>query len=165
MPALSNGVAAPDFTLPLLRGGEFSLKEALQRGPVVLAFFKVSCPVCQFSFPYFERLYKAYGKGAVSIIGVSQDHAADTQRFAQQFGVTFPIVLDDMKQYLVSNAYGLTNVPTLFLIAPDGEIQISAVGWSRPDLEQIGRELATATEITQVPLITSKDNAPDFKAG
>src|SRR5947209_7650201 len=97
MAALSAGVAAPDFTLPLLQGGEFALKPALQRGPVVLAFFKISCPVCQFALPYFERLYKSYGKGEVSIVGISQDKAADTRRFAQEFGVTFPIALDETR--------------------------------------------------------------------
>jgi len=165
MAALSSGVKAPEFTLPLLSGGNFSLPKALQRGPVLLAFFKVSCPVCQFAFPYFERLYKAYGQGAVSIVGVSQDNAADTERFAREFGITFPIALDDMRSYATSNAYGLTNVPTLFLISPPAEIQVSSVGWSRPEFEQIGRELATATEITQAPLISRTESVPDFKAG
>src|SRR5437763_8379614 len=117
MAALDPGVKAPEVTLPLLSGGNFSLREALARGPVLLAFFKISCPVCQFAFPYFERLYKSYGKGPVTIMGVSQDNAADTRRFAQEFGVTFPIALDDTRSYPVSNAYGLTNVPTLFLVA------------------------------------------------
>ena len=47
MPALDTGVMAPDFTLPTIDGEQVSLKEALQKGPVLLAFFKVSCPVCQ----------------------------------------------------------------------------------------------------------------------
>jgi len=165
MAALSTGVTAPEFTLPLLQGGEFSLKKALERGPVVLAFFKISCPVCQFAMPYFERLFKTYGKSSVSIIGVSQDKAADSRRFAQEYGITFPIALDDTNKYPVSNAYGLTNVPTLFLVTPSGDIQVSAVGWSRPDLEQIGRELAVATQITQSPLISPEERVPDFKSG
>ena len=165
MAALSSGVKAPEFTLPLMGGGRFDLKDALERGPVLLAFFKISCPVCQFAFPYFERLYKAYGKGPVAIIGISQDDAANTQRFAREFGITFPIALDDTRSYAVSNAYGLTNVPTLFLIEPFGEIAVSSVGWARADYEQIGRELATATEIKQAPLIARTESVPDFKAG
>ena len=165
MAALDSGIKAPDFTLPLLQGGKFSLKDALERGPVLLAFFKISCPVCQFAFPYYERLYKAYGKGPVTIVGVSQDNAADTRRFLQEFGITFPIALDDPGKYAVSNAYGLTNVPTLFLVSPSGEIELSSVGWSRQDYEQIGRELATATEITQAPLISRSESVPDLKAG
>ena len=50
---------APDFTLPTLEGQKVSLKQLLQHGPVVLAFFKVSCPVCQYAFPLYERLSQA----------------------------------------------------------------------------------------------------------
>ena len=61
MPALTVGTTAPDFTLPDMDGKQFSLRQAIARGPVVLVFFKVSCPVCQFAFPFIERIYKASG--------------------------------------------------------------------------------------------------------
>ncbi len=59
MSTLSAGVRAPDFTLSTIDGHQVSLHQALKKGPVVLAFFKVSCPVCQYAFPYFERMYQA----------------------------------------------------------------------------------------------------------
>src|SRR5207245_7768002 len=83
----------------------------LSRGPVVAAFFKISCPICQYAFPFLERIYKAYGKKNVSIIGISQNNKKDTAGFLREFGITFPILLDDTNTYPVSNAYGLTNVP------------------------------------------------------
>ena len=52
----------------------------------------------------------------VSFIGISQDNTKKTEAFLNQYGVTFPVVFDDPKNYTVSNAYGLTNVPTLFYI-------------------------------------------------
>ena len=67
----------------------------------------------------------------VSFIGVSQDKAKETEAFMKQFGITFPVALDDPKHYAVSNAYGLTNVPTLFYIEPNAEIEISSVSWSK----------------------------------
>ena len=61
-------------------GPDFLWKRALKKGPVVAAFFKVSCPVCQLAFPYVERIFKAYkGPGKFTLVGVSQDDAADTQ--------------------------------------------------------------------------------------
>ncbi len=39
MPALIAGTAAPDFTLEGMKGGKFSLREALGRGPVLAVFF------------------------------------------------------------------------------------------------------------------------------
>jgi peroxiredoxin len=165
MPALSTETIAPDFSLPLLQGGKFSLQQALKQGPVLLAFFKSSCPVCQFSLPYVERLFQAYGNQNASVVAVSQDDVATTKAFAKEFRLTLPIALDDTARYPVSNAYGLTNVPTLFLVRPSGEIEISCVGWSRQDIEQMGRELAQAGQSTPVPIIHKGEAVPDFKAG
>src|SRR5579859_4188473 len=123
MTALVNGAKAPEFELKTLDGKKFSLYEELARGPVVLAFFKVSCPTCQYAFPFLERLQKAYGRNGVSLVGISQNDAKDTKTFLKEFGVTFPILLDDTQTYPVSNSYGLTNVPTIFWIAQDGEIE------------------------------------------
>jgi peroxiredoxin len=142
MVTLRAGAAAPDFTVSTVDGGRFWLQEALKRGPVVLAFFKVSCPVCQYAFPYFERMYQANRDAKATFVGVSQDNAKDTQAFLKQFGATFPVALDDPRDYVVSKAYGLTNVPTLFYIDSSGEIQISSVSWSKADVEAVNEKLA-----------------------
>src|SRR5580700_3653876 len=120
MTTIVAGQTAPDFSLKSIEGTEYSLSKLLKRGPVFVSFFKVSCPVCQFTFPFLQRLYKRYGsKDVVTFLGISQDDARATKEFADQYGVTFPIVLD-AKGYPASNAYGLTNVPTSFLIDTDG---------------------------------------------
>ena len=165
MGALNAGLAAPDFVLPTTGGTQFALKDALARGPVVLAFFKVSCPVCQYAFPFLERIYKAYGGKNVTVVGISQDKQRDTQAFQREYGITFPVLLDDPNSYPVSNAYGLTNVPTVFWIAQDGEIEISSVGWSRQDMEQIHRKMAKQTESGVLPLFKPGEDVRDFRAG
>ncbi len=165
MPALSPGVTAPDFNLKSLDGKPFSLQEALQRGPVVLAFFKVSCPVCQYAFPFLERIYKNAGNKSVTIVGISQDNGRDTAAFMKQFGVTFPVLLDDMSSYPVSNAYGLTNVPSIFLIAQDGDVEISSVGWSRQDVEQVHRKILETNGTGNRLLFKPGENVADFRAG
>lgn len=165
MAAIEIGRKAPSFSLPLLSGGPFSLAEALQQGPVVLAFFKISCPVCQFAFPYLERIYQAAKGQKVSIIGISQNNASDTSAFAKQYGVTFPIAIDDARKYPVSNAYGLTNVPTVFLVSQDGEIEVSSVGWSRADLEEIARRIADSNRIGRIDVIHAGEDVPAFRGG
>jgi cytochrome c biogenesis protein CcmG/thiol:disulfide interchange protein DsbE len=158
------GGTAPGFSLKGLDGKEYSLGKLLQRGPVVAAFFKVSCPVCQFTFPFLERLYKRYGSDAVSFLGISQDEATDTKDFARKFGVTFPIVLDE-KGYPVSNAYSLTSVPTIFLIEPDGEVRVSGMGFGKSDLEAIAKDLAERRKIALTPLFAANENVPAHKPG
>src|ERR1051326_251762 len=144
MPALSTGVRAPEISLPLLGGGKFDLAAALKHGPVLLAFFKVSCPICQMTFPYLERIYKQAATSKLQIVGVSQNDAKATAAFNKEYGVTFPVALEDRDKFAVSNAYGLTNVPTLFLVNQKGNIDMSSVGWSRADVQAIAD--ATASE-------------------
>jgi peroxiredoxin len=159
------GNRAPGFSLKSLDGKEHSLNDLLQRGPVVAAFFKVSCPVCQFTFPFLERLHKRYGGDGVTFLGISQDDARDTKDFAKEFGVTFPMLLDDEKGYIVSNAYGLTNVPTIFLIDTDGTVKVSSMGFDKKDLETIAAELAQRRKIALAPLFRPDEVVPINKPG
>lgn len=165
MPALESGVRAPDIRLSSSDGKAFLLAEALERGPVLAAFYKVSCPVCQFTFPYLERLFKAYGaSGKVTFIGISQDNAQDTKAFAREFGVSFPSLLDN-KGYAVSRAYGLTNVPSVFLIAPDGEIEQTSVGWSKKDILELSRKLSKISGLKESSIFLPNEKVPEYKPG
>ena len=166
MPALEAGVNAPEIELQYLDGRKFSLKEVRKNGPVVAVFFKVSCPVCQMALPYLDRIFKAYGKsGKFTFLGVSQDNAADTQAFNRQFGVAFPVLLDPAGKYPASNAYGLTNVPTTFLISPEGEIEFTTVSWSKADVEQLNRRLAMLTDQEVVQVFQLGEKVAEYKPG
>ena len=165
MAALTAGSTAPDFSLSTLDGKKFSLKEALTRGPVVLAFFKVSCPTCQYAFPFLERLFQAYKNQGVTLIGVSQNPTEDTAAFVKEYRITFPIALDDTKKFPVSNAYALTNVPSLFWVEPDGEIEITSVGWNRAEFEKINQRMAESGKLSVVMPFHSGEEVRDFRAG
>jgi peroxiredoxin len=160
------GNAAPVFSLKALDGTEFSLVKLFERGPVVAAFFKISCPVCQFTFPFLERIYQRYGGDSVTFLGISQDDHRATKDFAKEFGVAFPMLLDEQqKGYPASNAYGLTSVPTIFLIETDGTVKISCMGFDKKDLESIARELAERKKITPSPLFRPDESVPAHKPG
>jgi len=165
MTALAAGTQAPDFNLSSVDGKPFSLRDALAQGPVVAAFFKVSCPVCQYAFPFLDRIYKNYGGRKVTFVGISQNDQKDTTNFMKQFGITFPILLDETKTFPVSNAYGLTNVPTVFWIAADEEIEVSSVGWSRQDIEEIAGKAADANGANVAPLFRPDEQIAEFRAG
>ncbi len=158
------GHQAPAFALNGMNGRGFSLAEALRKGPVVAAFFKISCPVCQFTFPFLERLHKDYGSDAVTFWGISQDDARDTKEFCDEYGITFAALID-ADGYGVSNQYGLTSVPTVLLIAPDGTVKVSCVGFSRADLEEISAELARHTGKKPAAVFRPGEVVPDYKPG
>ncbi|HXJ42691.1 MAG TPA: redoxin domain-containing protein, partial [Bryobacteraceae bacterium] len=75
------GQRAPDFRLAGLDNGEHTLVELLKGGPVFLAFFKVSCPTCQYTLPFLERMYRGLGEGAPRMFTVSQDDPEATREF------------------------------------------------------------------------------------
>ncbi len=158
------GNIAPGFSLKALDNKEYSLNTPPECHSVVAAFFKSSCPVCQFTFPFLERLYKRYGGDAVTFLGISQDDARATRDFAKEYDVTFPMLLDD-DGYPVSNAYGLTNVPTIFLIDTDGTVKVSSMGFDKKDLETIAAELAERKKMSLAPLFRPDEIVPANKPG
>ncbi len=153
---LEAGAQAPGFRLPKLDGGEISLAEITSHGPALLVFFKVSCPVCQLAFPFFERLHQA---GGLPLYGISQDDALDTRDFAKRYGVTFPILFDlESAHFPVSNAYGLTNVPTAFLVDSDGSIVKTIHSWNK-------KEMAALAAAQGAHMFRPGENVPEFKPG
>ena len=147
---LEAGAKAPEFRLAQLDGGELSLAEIVARGPALLAFFKISCPVCQLTFPFLERVHQA---GSLPVYGISQDDAKDTRDFAQRYGVAFPMLLDSKKSgYPASNQYGISSVPTMFRIGRDGAIEQVMLGWRKQEMIALGA-------------VGPGDSVPEWKAG
>src|SRR5947209_18200705 len=106
---LGAGAKTPPFELKTLLGGNESLDAILKKGPALLAFFKSSCPVCQLTFPYLQRMAASTG---VQVIGISQDDANTTNGFNRRFGITFQTLLDPSKAgYPASNEFGIATVP------------------------------------------------------
>jgi peroxiredoxin len=164
MGALPAGTTAPAFSLKNVDGTLVALAEALKRGPVLAAFFKVNCPTCQFTFPFLERLYDSYRDSKFTLLGISQNDAADTRAFCKEYGIKFTMLLDD-HGYPASNDYGLTNVPTLFLISPEGQIQETSVGFVKADLEKLATVAAGAAGKPATPLFKPGEVIPESKPG
>jgi peroxiredoxin len=164
MAALLVGAKAPAISLPSTNGDRVTLAEALKKGPVVAVFFKVSCPTCQFTAPFLERLHETYAGPKFTLWGISQDDARDTRDFFKEFDVEFPTLIDSAG-YPVSNQYGITFVPSIFLISPDGKIQVTSEGFAKRDLEQIAAEVARATGATAETLFKPSEIVPEIKPG
>ena len=153
---LDPGARAPGFRLSRLEGGEATLAELAAGGRVLLVFFKVTCPVCQMTMPFLERMH---GSGTLAICAISQNDARDTREFNGSFGVTIPTLLDsEDEDFPASNAYGIASVPTMFLVEGDGKISRVAEGWSKLDMEALGAAAGMA-------LFRADDDVPAWKAG
>lgn len=162
--ALAPGETAPPISLSSIEGETVSLAGALQKGPVVAAFFKVTCRTSQFTFPYLERIFENYGGGNVTFWAISQDDAEDTREFLNKYKVKFPALLDP-KGYAVSNQYGIASVPTIFVIGADGNIEVSSVGFSKSDIESINVLSARAAGKPVTSVFAPGENVPEHRPG
>jgi len=152
---LAVGDKAPEFLLDTLDGGKKSSAELLRQGPVLLAFFKVSCPTCQLAFPFLDRI----GKGSLPVVAVSQDSERAIRQFHQTYGVSLLTLLDREEDgYPVSNGFGIEFVPTIFLVEPDGVISTVVEGFRKADLESIGLRSGIVT-------FRATESVPAWKAG
>ena len=153
---LSPGARVPEFRLARLDGGESTLHDLIANGPVLLAFFKISCPVCQMTLPYLDRIHSP---NALPIYGISQNDEEDTRDFNRHFGVTFPTLLDsEQNGFPVSNAFGISSVPTMFLIERDGTISRVIEGWVKKDIESLAA-------LSGVSPFRQGESVPAWKAG
>ncbi len=149
---------APGFVLRDLRGEERQLPE---KGPVLLVFYKVSCPTCQLTLPFVGRMHRAYGS-ALSFLGVGQDPPREVSLFAERYGLDFP-QLPEPPPYEVSSAYEVQVVPTLYLIE-EGEILWVEESFVKSSLESLNGELARRAGLDPVPLFEGV-SVPAFKPG
>lgn len=153
---LEPGARAPEFELAGLSGGARSLQSLASGSGVVLAFFKVSCPTCQFTLPFLERMNHG---GKIPIYAVSQDDAEPTREFHLEFGITLPTLLDtEERGYPASNGYGISHVPSLFLVEPDGRVSWTSTGFRKRDLEELGHKLG-------VTPFRRGESVPESKSG
>jgi cytochrome c biogenesis protein CcmG, thiol:disulfide interchange protein DsbE len=121
---------APDFTLPLLDGGQLRLSS--YRGKVVLLdFWATWCVPCREETPHFVELQKKYGDRGLQIIGISMDDSPDpVHPFSQQFHINYPIVMGTAE---VGSAYGgVLGLPIAFLIDREGHIHSKHMGATDP---------------------------------
>jgi peroxiredoxin len=128
--ALKPGAQAPDFSARASLGGkefDFSLAEALSRGPVVLYFYPAAfthgCTIEAHEFAEAIDKYKALG---ASVIGVSSDDIATLNKFSvSECRSKFPVAADGDKKIMTAYdarlALGYAN-RTSYVIAPDGRI-------------------------------------------
>ena len=123
---LSGGSSAPSFTLPEVGGGEVT--DPWADGPVVLAFFKTSCPVCRMSAPVVQ----AIADTGVRVVAIGEDPPKALAAFAADEGLTLT-TLSESEPYPVSSAYGLDTVPSLFLVDEAGLVRDAVVSWDRDE--------------------------------
>ena len=134
LPVPQKGFAAPDFILADPKGQTYTLS-ALRGKPVLVNIWATWCPPCRAEMPAIESHYRQYREQGLVVLGVnatSQDYPLDVVPFTEQYGLTFPILLDETGD-VSADLYGMRGLPTSYFIDPGGVIQRIQVGPMRPD--------------------------------
>lgn len=117
------GFTAPDFTLDSLTGAPITLSDL--RGQVVILNLWASwCPPCRAEMPALNAAYQKLRDYGLVVLGVNttvQDDEAAAREAVQEWGLTFPVVLD--RDGAVGQAYRLQAMPSTFFIGRDGRIR------------------------------------------
>lgn len=127
-PSPREGFPAPDFTLDTLDGKKVTLSE-LRGKVVVVNFWATWCLPCREETPALEKSYEQYKDSDAVILGINltdQDSISEVDSFVQEFGLTYPILLD--RDGRVGYLYQVKGLPTTFFINREGVIRTVLVG-------------------------------------
>ena len=164
MTSLSIGDRTPEFSLDGIDGKSYSVRHSGSH-LTLLTFFKNTCPTCILTLPFLQRLYQRVEGTPLRFWGVSQDSLEETRDFGEQHALSFPL-LPDGPGYPVSNAFGLTSVPTLLLVEPDGRIAWRSIGFVKADLEALATLLHQRLRVPGLtPLFLPAEDVPAIKPG
>lgn len=135
--AAEPGGPAPDFSLSLFDGTNFSLSRHLAGDgrPVVMNFWASWCVPCREEMPIFDGV--ARSRPDVLILGVAvQDTADEARAFADEVGVGYPLGFDAKGKIL--ELYPILGLPTTWFITADGRIaSIRAGQLDQDELERL----------------------------
>ena len=127
-PAPQAGFTVPDFTLTSLDGTDYTLSE-LKGQAVLVNLWATWCPPCRAEMPAIEKMYQEYKDQGLVVLAVDMTYQDDPQKvapFAQEYGLTFPILLDQTG--VVGSAYQLRSLPSSYFIDRFGIIQEVIIG-------------------------------------
>jgi len=130
------GDLAPGFELPDIEGGRVALEDLRGRDHVLLVVWATWCPPCVQEFEHLKRLHHAFeGRGLrILAVGVRYQESFDEVRdFARDVQAPFTVLYDE-REKVVQN-YGVTYIPSNYLIDRDGVIRFAANGLPE-DLEE-----------------------------
>ncbi len=128
--SLQVGDSAPDFELTSLDGENVHLSQ-FKGQPVLISIGATWCPDCRAEAPIVQELHENHPELIVLLID-SKESKEVVQKFADEFGITHPILLDH--DGAVSKLYQVFAIPTELFIDKDGVIRAKIIESVTPEL-------------------------------
>ena len=159
MAALEPGDPFPPLALSDGRGKTIDAPA----GETLYAIFKTTCPTCELTWPFLDRIHRANPSG-LRILAVSQDDPGKTAAFNKRLGVGLETAFD-LDPWTVSDELGVTNVPTLLRVGPNGVVEETIVGFDRARMEGLSKRAAALAGRQAAPLFRADEHVPAIKPG
>ena len=136
--------ARVDFELAALDGSPRTLDD-YAGGYVLLNFWATWCGPCRIEMPALERLHQELADGGLRVVGVDLgEETADVERFVEETGITFEIVIDD--DLSTGRLYAARSLPMTYILDPEGTIVARAIGVRDWDSEPMRSMFAALVE-------------------
>ena len=120
--ALAVGQPAPGFALPDAGGQLQILTELLERGPVVLTFYRGNwCPYCSVQLRAYQQALPELARYGATLVAVSPQTPDFTSLTASEKELTFPVLSD--ADNAVARQYGLA-----YAVGPEVADTLRSVG-------------------------------------
>lgn len=127
--ATPSPMQAHDFSLPSLTGEQVAL-HALRGRWVLVNFWATWCNPCREEMPYLQALAERHAADLVVLSVNMRESSVEVQPFVDQFGITFPILLQPDDAMLLE--YAPRGLPLTYVVAPDGAIALIHYGALQP---------------------------------
>lgn len=139
----SNGLAAPDFSLPSVNGDLVNLSDMRGRF-VILNFWATWCGPCRVEMPELDRLYRAHEAHDLIVLAVNvttSDSVQAVEAFIDELDLSFPVLLDATGA-VTGQLYNVLGLPTTYFIDPAGTIMRMQLGpLTRDELDEFAAGL------------------------
>lgn len=136
-PPLTKGEPTPPFALITLSHRTITLPTDLRGQVVAIRFWADWCPFCKGEMRALEPVYLAHRDQGLRLLAINVRQDRETAAaFVAPLGITYEVLLDE--DGAVARAYGVTGLPTTFILDREGRLAARILGESTPEVfEQV----------------------------
>jgi peroxiredoxin len=154
MPNILPTQAVPDFTVPLIDGGQFQLSQRLGENFTLLLFYRgLHCPICKMQLRELQRKLSDFAERGITVVAISMDDKERAQKSVDEWDIDDVLLgyglseelARDLDLYISSGRPDSTepaifSEPALLLIKPDQTLyfaSIQSMPFTRPPFDQL----------------------------